>query len=74
MALHPGIQKKAQIEIDHLLGTDRLPSYQDRDSLPYVEAIYRELMRWRPPLPLGLPHASIKDEVYNGYHIPKGGG
>ncbi|KAF7374575.1 Cytochrome p450 [Mycena sanguinolenta] len=72
MALHPDIQKKAQTEIDTVIGTDRLPEFEDRPSLPFVEALYRELMRWKPVTPLGNPRASTADDVYNGYFIPKG--
>ncbi|KAF7374524.1 Cytochrome p450 [Mycena sanguinolenta] len=72
MALYPDIQKKAQTEIDTVIGTDRLPEFEDRPSLPYVEALYRELMRWKPATPLGVAHASTADDVYDGYFIPKG--
>ncbi|KAF7374549.1 O-methylsterigmatocystin oxidoreductase [Mycena sanguinolenta] len=72
MALYPDIQKKAQTEIDTVIGTDRLPEFEDRPSLPFVEALYREVMRWKPVTPLGAPHASTADDVYNGYFIPKG--
>ncbi|KAF8895094.1 cytochrome P450 [Infundibulicybe gibba] len=51
---------KAQNEIDAVVGNDRLPGSEDRPSLPYVEAIYREVMRWRPVLPLGVPHTSLR--------------
>ncbi|KAJ6508849.1 cytochrome P450 [Mycena sanguinolenta] len=72
MALYSDIQKKAQTEIDTIIGTHRLPDFEDRPSLPYVEALYRETMRWRPTLPLGAAHASSTDDIYNGYFIPKG--
>ncbi|KAF7357546.1 O-methylsterigmatocystin oxidoreductase [Mycena sanguinolenta] len=72
MALYPDIQKRAQTEIDTVIGTDRLPEFEDRPSLPYVEALYREIMRWRPVTPLGVPHASVEDDIYDGYFIPKG--
>ncbi|KAF7374532.1 Cytochrome p450 [Mycena sanguinolenta] len=72
MALYPDVQKKAQTEIDTVIGTDRLPEFEDRLSLPFVEALYREVMRWKPVLPLGLAHASTADDVYEGYFIPKG--
>ncbi|KAF7374551.1 O-methylsterigmatocystin oxidoreductase [Mycena sanguinolenta] len=72
MALYPDIQKKAQTEIDTVIGTDRLPKFEDRPSLPFVEALYREVMRWKPVTPLGLARASTADDVYNGYFIPKG--
>ncbi|KAJ7681389.1 cytochrome P450 [Mycena rosella] len=72
MALHPEIQQKAQSEIDNVIGTHRLPEFEDRASLPYIEALYREVMRWKPVLPLGVPHATIADDIYEGYFIPKG--
>ncbi|KAF7357517.1 O-methylsterigmatocystin oxidoreductase [Mycena sanguinolenta] len=72
MALYPEIQKKAQTEIDTVIGTDRLPEFKDRPSLPYAEALYREVMRWKPVGPLGGAHASTEDDIYNGYFIPKG--
>ena len=50
---YPEIQKKAQAEIDSVIGTDRLPSLSDRGSLPYTEAIVNELLRWQPVTPLG---------------------
>ena len=46
-------QAKAQREIDEVVGRERLPTYDDRKYLPYIEAIYREVMRWHPPGPLG---------------------
>lgn len=45
MCNHPEIQKKAQKEIDNVIGSRRLPNWDDRESLPYIEALYREVMR-----------------------------
>ncbi|KAJ3505894.1 hypothetical protein NLJ89_g7173 [Agrocybe chaxingu] len=73
IATHPAVQKKAQEEIDRVIGTQfRLPTFGDRASLPYVEAIYREVMRYNPPGHLGVPHKTTEDDVYKGYFIPKG--
>ncbi|KAJ7928089.1 cytochrome P450 [Mycena leptocephala] len=72
MAVHPDVQKKAQSEIDTVIGTHRLPEFRDRSSLPFVEALYREVMRWKPVAPLGVAHAASADDIYNGYFIPKG--
>lgn len=72
MTLHPHVQRKAQEEIDRVVGSHRLPSFEDRNALPYVEALYREVHRWRPVFPAGVPHATINDDVYKGYYIPKG--
>uniref|UniRef100_A0A8H7XY19 Cytochrome P450 n=1 Tax=Psilocybe cubensis TaxID=181762 RepID=A0A8H7XY19_PSICU len=72
MLMNPGVQKKAQAELDRVLGSKRLPTLEDRKSLPYIEAIYREVLRIRPPLPICLPHRSTEDDIYKGYFIPKG--
>ena len=54
------------------LRSKRLISYDDRLSLPYVEALCREVARWRPVFPLSLFHACSSDDVYKGFYIPKG--
>ena len=53
MCMHPEVQAKAQEEIDRVIGRDRLPTFEDRRSLPYVEGVYREVMRLDAPIPLG---------------------
>ena len=65
-------QKKAQAELDAVVGTSRLPDFSDRPSLPYLEALFREVLRWHPVLPLDVSHAASEDDIYNGYFIPKG--
>ncbi|KAG6374677.1 cytochrome P450 [Boletus reticuloceps] len=72
MVKNPRIWKSAQAEIDTIVGIDRLPEFGDRSSLPYVNAILRETLRWQPPGPLGLPHATRTSDIYNGFYIPKG--
>jgi cytochrome P450 len=72
MTLYPEIQRKAQAEIDAVVGTDRLPSLSDLPHLPYVEAIVKEVFRCNQVLPLGVPHVLREDDVYNGYVLPKG--
>ncbi|KAG2151680.1 cytochrome P450 [Suillus bovinus] len=72
MTLFPDVQKKAQAEIDAVVGTDRLPSFADRDSLPYIEALVKESLRWFAVGPIGIPHCVSEDDIYDGYHIPKG--
>jgi cytochrome P450 len=54
MTLFPDAQKKAQAEIDAVVGPDRLPSFGDRDSLPYTEALAKEVLRWNAVVPTGL--------------------
>ncbi|EGO23228.1 hypothetical protein SERLADRAFT_439971 [Serpula lacrymans var. lacrymans S7.9] len=72
MILFPDVQKRAQTEIDSVVGSDRLPNFDDRSSLPYVEAVLRESHRWHPVAPLGVAHAAVDDDIYEGYRIPKG--
>ncbi|KAL7282185.1 hypothetical protein ACG7TL_003654 [Trametes sanguinea] len=71
MTLHPEVQEKAQAEIDAVIGSDRLPTAEDRDNLPYVHAVFLEVLRWNNVAPLAIPHRVIEDDVYNGYYIPK---
>jgi hypothetical protein len=54
MTLFPDVQKKAQAEIDAVVGPDRLPSFADRDSLPYTEALVKEVFRWSVVGPIGM--------------------
>ncbi|KAJ7439114.1 cytochrome P450 [Mycena latifolia] len=72
MVLHPAVMDKAQREIDSVVGPDRLPTFSDRASLPFVEAILSEVYRWGVVLPLSLPHRLMEDDVYRGMFIPKG--
>ncbi|KAG6329177.1 hypothetical protein ID866_9912 [Astraeus odoratus] len=53
MVLNPEVQRRAQAELDSVVGPMRLPNFGDRPSLPYVEAVYRETLRWHPAAPLG---------------------
>ncbi|KIJ29092.1 hypothetical protein M422DRAFT_249623 [Sphaerobolus stellatus SS14] len=46
--------------------------FTDKNDLPYIEAIVKEVMRWWQPLPMGIAHCSMEDDVYRGYKIPKG--
>ncbi|KAM5533378.1 hypothetical protein V8D89_012928 [Ganoderma adspersum] len=72
MAMQPDIQRKAQAELDAVVGPRRLPHFTDRASLPYVNALVKECFRWQSVVPLGVPHRVSEDEEYNGYLIPKG--
>ncbi|KAF9225697.1 cytochrome P450 [Gyrodon lividus] len=73
MVLNPHISRRAQEEIDDAVGRDRLPEFDDRASLPYVEAIMRETMRWQPLVPLGeLMHTTTRSDIYKGVYIPEG--
>lgn len=53
MVLYPKVLKRGQEEIDNVVGRERLPNYEDQSNLPYVDAIVKEVLRWRPVTPLG---------------------
>ena len=71
MMVFPEVQKKAQEEIDRVIGIGRLPVTSDRQRLPYIEAVMKETHRWHPVLPMCLPHASVEEDTCRGYRIPK---
>jgi cytochrome P450 len=72
MAMNPLVQKKAQAEIDAVCDSQsRLPTFADKSSLPYVEALVWEVLRWGGITPLGLPHRFTENETYEGLEIPK---
>ncbi|KIY74106.1 cytochrome P450 [Cylindrobasidium torrendii FP15055 ss-10] len=70
MIIHPEIQKRAQEDLDKVVGNERLPVFNDRVDLPYLYYIISELGRWHPVTPLGVAHASREDDVYRGMFIP----
>ena len=72
MVLFPDVQRRAQEEIDCVVGAGRLPGINDRSNLPYIDAIIKEALRWWPIAPMGFPHTTTDNVEYNGLHIPKG--
>ncbi|EXJ86782.1 hypothetical protein A1O3_03736 [Capronia epimyces CBS 606.96] len=72
MLLYPEAAAKAQAEIDHVVGSDRLPTWEDEKDLAYVRALVKEVLRWRPVNKFGMPHCTSEDDWYEGYFIPKG--
>ncbi|KKK20514.1 hypothetical protein ARAM_001120 [Aspergillus rambellii] len=72
MALYPDVQQKARAELDQVIGEMTLPKFEHRSSLPYINAIVKETFRWHPSSPLGAPHILERDEIYQGYLIPRG--
>ncbi|KAI0080439.1 cytochrome P450 [Panus rudis PR-1116 ss-1] len=73
MVHNPQVMRKAQAELDNVIGQDRLPEFSDKPNLPYIRAVVDETLRWRPVAVLGgTPHSVIADDEYNGMFIPKG--
>lgn len=69
---NPRVQAKAQEEIDRVVGTERLPTWDDIPNLLYLNLVLQETYRMNPLSPLGIPHAALDDDVYKGMFIPKG--
>jgi cytochrome P450 len=71
MTLHPEVQAKAQAEIDAVVDGSRLPTLTDRPALPYVDALFKEIMRMSVVGPMGVPHKTRSEDVHAGYLIPQ---
>ncbi|EPQ60724.1 cytochrome P450 [Gloeophyllum trabeum ATCC 11539] len=72
VSISPAVQKRAHDQLDQVLGGQRLPTFEDRPSLPYIDCILWECLRWNPVTPMGLAHYLTEDDEYDGYTIPKG--
>ena len=53
MLMNPTAQDKAQEEIDRVIGTDRLPTFDDESNLPFVSSLSKEVFRWQQAAPFG---------------------
>jgi len=62
--MHPEVQAKAFEEIDRVIGHDRLPTLADLDNLPYMEALWKEILQWSPPFPISeCPMHRLHDRI-----------
>ena len=59
LTLFPQVQRRAQAELDIVVGRDRLPTFDDRPRLPYIEALCKELMRWQMVTPIGMDRSLL---------------
>ncbi|OJJ33663.1 hypothetical protein ASPWEDRAFT_173101 [Aspergillus wentii DTO 134E9] len=71
LSAYPDIQRRAQDEIDQVVGSIRSPSFSDIEHLPYIRAIVKEVFRMRPPTNMGIPHYTTADITYKQHTIPK---
>ncbi|XP_021010453.2 cytochrome P450 2B9 isoform X1 [Mus caroli] len=71
MLKYPHVTEKVQKEIDHVIGSHRLPTLDDRTKMPYTDAVIHEIQRFSDIIPIGLPHRVIKDTLFRGYLLPK---
>ena len=72
MITNPEAMKKAQEELDRVVGRRELPDFCHKDSLPYIDALVKEVLRWGSSLPFSSPGRAMQDDVYRGYFIPRG--
>ncbi|KAI1883606.1 hypothetical protein AGOR_G00233300 [Albula goreensis] len=72
MCMYPDVQERVQMEIDSVVGSDRLPSLKDKTSLPFTEATIMEVQRMTVVVPLAIPHMASQTTVFRDYVIPKG--
>ncbi|XP_044732290.1 probable cytochrome P450 303a1 [Chrysoperla carnea] len=71
LLLNPDVQRKAQEEIDRVVGPDRMPQLSDRDQMPYMNAFVLESVRMFMFRAFGVPHRALRDTKLLGYDIPK---
>ncbi|NWS40197.1 CP2J2 protein, partial [Probosciger aterrimus] len=72
MAKYPEIQARAQDEIDAVIGRARQPALQDRNNMPYTNAVIHEVQRKSNIIPFNVPRLTTKDTFVDGFFIPKG--
>ncbi|KZT23349.1 cytochrome P450 [Neolentinus lepideus HHB14362 ss-1] len=72
MLLDPECQKILQVELESIVGKDRLPTFVDENRLPYLRYCVLETLHWMPVAPHGLSHASTQVDFYEDMFIPKG--
>ncbi|GJJ06136.1 hypothetical protein Clacol_000325 [Clathrus columnatus] len=72
MLLHPEVQRTAQAELDRVIEPGSLPTFKDKEQLPYVQAVYKEVLRWLTIANVGVPHVLDQDDIIGDYFIPKG--
>jgi cytochrome P450 len=72
LAANPRVQEEAQKELMHVVGPDRLPTFEDLQNLPYVRACVKEMLRMNPILAPGIRQFTTEDVRYKQHIIPKG--
>jgi cytochrome P450 len=75
MLLFPDAQRKAHVELDRVVGSERMTTMEDEDALPYIRCCIKESLRWMPTTMSGaVPHATTQDDHYDGFLIPRNAG
>ena len=60
------------MQLDQVVGSHRMPDFDDIEQMPYIRAVVMETLRWMPVAPFAIPHTVITDDEYKGYYISKG--
>nr|XP_020043984.1 cytochrome P450 2B4-like [Castor canadensis] len=71
MLKYPHVAERVQKEIKEVIGSHRPPALDDRNKMPYTDAVIHEIQRFSDLLPFGVPHMVTKDTAFRGYIIPK---
>lgn len=74
---YPETYVRAREEVDRICdknGALRMPELSDMDQMPYMCAIIKELLRWRPIFQLTPDHTLTNDMEFEGYSFPQGTG
>jgi len=70
IVLHPDVQRRVHAELDSVLGEERLPTFEDKERLPYFMNVFREVLRWLVVFPFAIPHRATNSDTYKGHYIP----
>jgi cytochrome P450 len=69
---HPEVQNRIHDEIDKSIGQGTQITLENRDLVPYTDAVILETLRMYPPAPFAVPHLSTEEATLAGYRLPKG--
>ncbi|KAM9323980.1 cytochrome P450 2F3-like [Gastrophryne carolinensis] len=72
MMKYPNIAEKVYQEIDKVIGRSRCPAVEDRNKMPYTDAVIHEIQRFASIIPLSLPHCVIRDTQFKEFYLPQG--
>ncbi|KAL1552546.1 unspecific monooxygenase [Salvia divinorum] len=72
LVMNPDKMKKLKAELKSVAGEKKIVEESEMGNLPYLLAVFKEVMRIHPPGPLLLPRRAESDQMVKGYMIPEG--